>query len=134
MFRYLLGVCFFLFVGAAVTQAVPVDPNGPNGIAAIQWWDGGCNILMTTGQVSTVYASNEGVVCLSRSDWAPPVPLSEITDWHALQFITRDNQFWWFDTSSGTGWHSGNIPCLQLPIPTENKTWGGVKGKYDGNK
>jgi len=139
MVKFLFGVCFLLVSWASVTQAVPVNPNSPDGIAALHYrifdpsvdpW--GYYILTTSGDVWVVTMAADGTVVCSSFEAGIPVPLSEIKDWSFDGLITYDNQFWIYDRYGN--WHGGPISCLQSPIPTENGTWGGVKGKYDGNK
>jgi hypothetical protein len=138
MVRFVFGVSFLLFLWAAVTQAVPVNPNSPDGIAALYYvefdalvdaW--GYYVLTTSGEVWLVRPAPGTITCaLYQAEI--PVPLSEIRDWSFNCLITYDNQLWYYDRYGN--WQTGPISCLQTPIPTENKTWGGVKGKYDGNK
>jgi len=131
MFR-LACVCCFLLLGAFSVQAVPVNPSSPDGIAALYWVNQQCWILTTTGHMWIVDVSSGTPVCTS-GDAEPglPIPVAEIKDWSWGIMMSRDGLIWYYAGPGETAsWHSAAIPCLEAPIPTENKTFGGIKEKY----
>jgi hypothetical protein len=63
---------------------------------------------------------------------APPVPVSTIKFWKQNLLVTKDNQAWVRDNTIHS-WSSCG-PWPGGPVPTSPSTWGGVKGKYEGEK
>jgi hypothetical protein len=69
--------------------------------------------------------------CWERRPQAdPPVPVSEIKLWSYYTFVTNDDSVW---EAHGDIWEECP-PWPGGPVQTRPETWGGVKGKYDGNK
>ena len=62
----------------------------------------------------------------------PPVDPHEVKFWQGWMVVTRDNYVWVRNDQAQTWQDCG--PWPGGPVPTSPDTWGGVKGKYDGDK
>lgn len=133
--RKFIAVAMLVVLGKP-TEAVQLDLDNPNGIAAMWSWGHGSGL--------TVY-----VVCTDGSGyygsggtWQPstpaPVPLAEIADWTPLVCYTHDGR--WYqrgDAGPGSRWElmdGSNAtlvppPCYQT-VSTQSAQMGTVKGIY----
>ena len=67
-----------------------------------------------------------------RSEFPPnlPVPASQVKLWSGGVLVTQDNVAWKVNDQSHQWVNCG--PWPGGPVETNPQTWGGVKGKYEG--
>lgn len=130
----LLSAGIVLISGAA--SAVTVNPDAPNGIAAIyfQQWDGGADYVRfveVLGTDGTVWSRG---IYNNSGPWAPglslPVPVAEVSNWTPGFFVTHDGRYHGHD-SGGAGWVEVEAPpCAAEPVSGTTQTLGSVKSLY----
>jgi hypothetical protein len=60
-----------------------------------------------------------------RSEYTPPVPLSDIKFWSATFLVTAANEVWYRHDGS---WHNGGSPPGL--VATQPTTWGEIKAEF----
>ena len=117
----ILTLCLVLLAGSA--WAVPVDPNAPDGVAAIyDTW-----ILFTDGKVlgwdvgSGIWKVRDPL----------PVSVPEIRDWSMLFIVTNDGRYFSFDfTVSSTEWTEIPSPPYEPPVSANPESIDNLKTMY----
>jgi len=125
--RFLVFALCIVICGS--TSAAPVDPNAPDGVAALSKSSSFLYALCTDG-----FAFSMNV---SRMEWVPlydglplPVPVSEITDWFGGYFITVSGDLYGFDGLGNRTWKL--VPPLTCndPVQSQSESMSGVKSMF----
>lgn len=129
--RFLLCLCLLAALMSRVLGA-PVDPNNPNGIAAIHHggdtpYDNKAWVLCTNGDVY-VHGFNYNTEWILDDGRPPlPVPLEEIADWGPRYFLTTSGQIWMYDSGYGSeNYFLVDNPC-EGAVNSEQRRLGDVK-------
>jgi len=125
-----------LFILPTPTLPVPVDPDAPDGIAAMDQWNVGIAFfLCTSGEVwKMTYENYTPVPPMVIEELAPPVPVSEIREWFIYGFITHSGTYWvsLYESSVGTRtWRDhGQVPSCGPPVAADQQSLGSLKQMF----
>lgn len=119
-----IGICL---LATASASAVPVDPNGPGGIAAVQTTEQDPLVMSTSGEVWR-QCGDCTIQWERKANYDPPVPVASILDWGPFCILTVDGQIWTL-ASDLTTWRLAE-PAPFQPVSGEKRSLGQVKGAY----
>lgn len=117
-----------LVLSASVANAVVVDPNSEDGVAALWLNDAFAWALCTDGNVYRMYSAGQGWIHVENQ---LPVPVNQMRDWCPYYIRTVNGQIWQgTPTLEGDDWVViPSIPCVP-PVASSEKSYGGVKGLF----
>lgn len=94
----------FLYVGigllflASTSQAVPVDPNAPDGVAAVYSDGGALYALGADGQSWILVMANlDGWLPTTWPSLPPGMAVADISDWTTRYLVTSDGVRWMYN-------------------------------------
>jgi len=127
--RYVFLPALLLFISGSAF-AVPVDPNAPDGVAALFYADTYLMALDTNGQTWR-HVNSESTWVLRAANL--PIPISEVADWHPFFVLGNDGVMWRAESHSlpptPTIWHIVD-PVPIEPVSSEGQSLGDVKSMF----
>lgn len=126
----------FLVVTPCLSHAVPVNPNAPDGVAAIFTTGGPYGgdepilVLCTSGEVFNLHSQNYWQAVYGAGS-PIPVAVSQVADWGPRHVTTFSGEHWVFTYNREWQLVGGAVvPAPCGPVANESKTLGGVKSLY----
>jgi len=116
----------------ALTLAVPVDPDAPDGVAAaLRIEPSGTYILCVSGEIWRMNPVAGMGPWESVSDTLP-IPVSEIQDWThraVIKAVDGTTWLWVLISEDSWGWEAVDSPCSP-PIPNQTQSLGSLKQMF----
>ena len=125
-----ISLLILVVVCASVAAAAPVNPNSPDGVAAVHYNDAWMYALCTDGRVFLLQAPSQSQAWQLIEDHLP-VPVAEMAEWSLYFIRTTGGAIWRGDPQLGSdNWTlAPAIPC-EAPVPAQGHSLGGVKGLF----